>query len=195
MSTYITLYRHHKSSRIRYMEQALMYCVWNKLCLIHSSSSLFSFWLLKALLTTVRTTYNSRAFKFPFQSPQISPFPLAKTPSALTLVSFVPSSLESRPTNPFSRIPLSSSSREMQRSVCSCVARWALTSFTNKTVAAPARKPAVISSIESLDIQKHVSAAFQNWKCHRLHQVWEERKRVRITQPWSDDYHRQFHLL
>lgn len=50
------------------------------------------------------------------------------------------------PTKPRSKMAMRSSRRSMQRSVCSCSLRCPLRSLTNRTVAAPAVWPAVMSS-------------------------------------------------
>lgn len=90
-------------------------------------------------------------------SSAFSPFPSLNTRSARLLVSPSSSARPICPTNPFSKTSINSSSLEMHRSVCSCFAKCALTSFTSKTVAAPALYPAVMSSIESLPVINLIS--------------------------------------
>ncbi len=79
-----------------------------------------------------------------------SALPSFNTSSALFLVSLSSSSRPILPTNPFSSISINSSNRDTIKSVCSCPAKCAFASFTSKTVAAFALKPAVKSSLESL---------------------------------------------
>lgn len=103
-----------------------------------------------------------------------SPFPSLNTFSALLCVSASSSLPPICPTNPRSKILISSSSREMHKSVCSCFIRCAFTSFTNRTVAAPARYPAVISSTESLhQLRMSVNAQGRNLRLRLSHRFNE----------------------
>lgn len=59
------------------------------------------------------------------------------------------------PSNPSSSTPMSSSKLPITRSVTSCAATAAFSRFPSSTVAAPARRPATMSSIESPTLGQH----------------------------------------